>query len=316
MCGTSHQRRSLPCQDAWCWKRASDDILLAAVADGAGSVTRSDVGAKVAVEAAIDFLATIDFTRFSPPQSVDLADTELAIAPEMSDTEEFAETSTDASRDNSENDSKLDSLADSTGDSKPKPSEESGDSSEPSATPSPLETVLRETLAAAREAVEAEAERQAIAVGEYASTAIAIVATSEWVAVAQIGDGATVVRDIDGSAIALTQPQQGEYANQTTFLTSDDALDTAQTRIWHGRATHLALFSDGLQRLALQMPEGTPFDRFFNPLFQFVAQDLDETEGNRQLAAFLQSPRVTQRTDDDLTLLLGHLAERIERSGE
>ncbi len=262
-----------------------DGILLAAVADGAGSVTRSDVGAKVAVETAIDALATVDFTDLAPTKPVNLADTELEIALERSETEDL------------------------------QPEDLPEDSQEDSKTPSQLETVLLQTLAAARDAVKAEAERQAIAVREYASTAIAIVATSEWVAVAQIGDGAAVVRDLDGNAIALTQPQQGEYANQTTFLTSDNALDTAQTRIWNGRATHLALFSDGLQRLALEMPEGTPFDRFFNPLFQFVAQNLDETEGNRQLVAFLQSPRVTQRTDDDLTLLLGHLTEMTERSG-
>lgn len=289
VCGTSHQHRSIPCQDACCWKRGSDDILLAAVADGAGSVTRSDLGANVAVEAAIDFLATVDFTPLRPTQSAHLADTELAITLDMSETEEFSDKDSD-------NEAKSES------------GEDSETVAEPSETPSPLEIVLRETLAAARDAVNAEAERQAIDRREYASTLIAIVATSEWVAVAQIGDGAAVVRDIKEKTIALTQPQQGEYANQTTFLTSDDALDTAQIRIWTGQATHLALFSDGLQRLALQMPEGTPFDRFFNPLFQFIAQDLDETEGHRQLVAFLQSPRVTQRTDDDLTLLLGHLA--------
>ncbi|MBP0001730.1 MAG: protein phosphatase 2C domain-containing protein [Cyanobacteria bacterium SID2] len=267
VCGTSHQRRGQPCQDAHCWKRSANGVLIAAVADGAGSATRSIEGAKRAVEASIEFLTDIDFTQFNPAAPVPLADSELTI--DLSEAE------------NSE-----------TGNSETK---------------TELETILAGALSTARNAVNAEAKSHSIDVREFASTLISIVATSDWVAVAQIGDGAAVVRDSEEQSIALTQPQQGEYANQTTFLTSDNALETAQIEIWQGTPTHLALFSDGLQRLALEMPEGKPFDRFFNPLFQFVTQNTDETEGSTQLATFLQSPRVTQRTDDDLTLLLAHL---------
>jgi len=52
------------------------------------------------------------------------------------------------------------------------------------------------------------------------------------------------------------------------------------------------------------MPSGEPHQPFFSPLFRFVAQVTDETVAQEELMEFLQSPRVTQRTDDDLTLLL------------
>lgn len=67
---------------------------------------------------------------------------------------------------------------------------------------------------------------------------------------------------------------------------------------------HLAIFSDGLQRLALKMPEGEPYEPFFSPLFHFTTQIRDETVTEKELIWFLESDRVGERTDDDLTLLL------------
>ena len=104
--------------------------------------------------------------------------------------------------------------------------------------------------------------------------------------------------------IALTVPQSGEYINETTFLISPDALDKTQVTVWRGTPAQVAVFSDGLQMLALKLPEGTPHAPFFAPLFRFVAQMTDEVEAQEQLKAFLHSPRITERADDDLTLLL------------
>ena len=70
---------------------------------------------------------------------------------------------------------------------------------------------------------------------------------------------------------------------------------------------HIAILSDGLQMLALKIPEYMPHAPFFSPLFRFVAEVTDETEAKEQLEAFLRSPRVRKRTDDDLTLLLATL---------
>ena len=107
---------------------------------------------------------------------------------------------------------------------------------------------------------------------------------------------------------ALTQPEQGEYLNETKFLICPDAVETAQVSIWQGQPAHLAIFSDGLQMLALKMPDGRPHSPFFAPLFRFVASVSDPTEAQEQLEAFLRSPRVTERTNDDLTLILAAFA--------
>jgi hypothetical protein len=54
--GTSHIRADVPCQDAHGY-RISSDLVIAAVADGLGSAARSDEGAKLAVETALDALS-------------------------------------------------------------------------------------------------------------------------------------------------------------------------------------------------------------------------------------------------------------------
>lgn len=167
--------------------------------------------------------------------------------------------------------------------------------------------LLTDALQAARAAVEVEAAGRGTAVRDLATTLILIVATPGAIAAVQVGDGAAVVGDDAGNLIALTSPPVGEYLNETTFLSSPEALDTAQMTIWHGAAAHVAAFSDGLQMLALKMPGGAPHAPFFSPLFRFVAHATDEGQAHKQLIAFLQSPRIRERVDDDVTLLLASL---------
>jgi hypothetical protein len=161
-----------------------------------------------------------------------------------------------------------------------------------------------DALHTARGSLEAEAGKRQIPLRDLATTLIVIIATPELVAAAQVGDGATVVGDREGNLATLTAPPNSEYVNETIFLTSAEALASAQTAVWRSAVVNLALFSDGLQRLALKMPEGTPHPPFFSPLFRFLTNVTDESAAHEQLAAFLHSPRITARTDDDLTLVL------------
>lgn len=157
-------------------------------------------------------------------------------------------------------------------------------------------------LQAARQRLEREAEARECNLRELAATLIAVAVTDELTICAHIGDGAAVLRDEAGALHLLTTPQTSEYVNETTFLVSTDYLAAAQFAVWHGRAQAVALFSDGLQRLALQLPWGRPHAPFFAPLFQFAMQAGENAD--EQLVAFLRSPRITARADDDLTLVL------------
>jgi hypothetical protein len=139
---------------------------------------------------------------------------------------------------------------------------------------------------------------------ELAATLIVVAVQGEQTAWAQVGDGGVVAWGADGSWQTLTVPWQGEYLNETTFLTGPDYLADIQSGTTGQALQALVLFTDGLQRLALRWPAQQPHPGFFAPLVAHVrsAQDLGRAE--HELSQFLLSPRLSARSDDDLTLLL------------
>lgn len=241
--GASHERLGLPCQDAHQWAVLPGAVLVAAVADGAGSALLADVGASIAVTASID-AAQRRFSRRKVPEHKD---------------------------------------------------------------DSAWQEILREVLEAARKAVEHEAGMRELPARDFACTLSLVFAAAGFAATIQIGDGAVVIATAEGQMRAVSRPPQGECLNETVFLTSPESLTLAQTEIWHGHLAHLAMFSDGLQMAALRMPAAEPHPGFFTPLFQFLARDGDEAQRHEALAAFLCSPRLRDRTDDDVTLFLATL---------
>lgn len=168
-----------------------------------------------------------------------------------------------------------------------------------------VRSLLTEALLAAKKAVEDEAAACQKQPQDLATTLIIAIASPEMVAAAQIGDGMAVAKDHLGNLLALTIPDNGEYINETTFLTSPGALETAQMRLWRETIVNIGLLTDGLQMLALNMVVSEPHKPFFFPLFDFVKNAEDQAEAKEQLVKFLGSERITQRTDDDLTLIIG-----------
>jgi hypothetical protein len=136
----------------------------------------------------------------------------------------------------------------------------------------------------------------------FAGTLLCGVVWDGGLAAAQVGDGALVVRGADGALAVALAPDNGEYANETVFLTTSGALGRLQIFDGSDRSfSGVCAMSDGLTRLALQWPHLAPHANFFNPLFAF-AQDPSAT--NAGLEEFLASPRVCARTDDDKTIIL------------
>jgi len=141
-------------------------------------------------------------------------------------------------------------------------------------------------------------------VREFASTLILMALSPSVTIAAQIGDGCIVVQAEDGAIRALTQPAPSEYANETIFLVSPTAIDSAQFVMQETGVQSVAALSDGLQLLAMQYPAWEPFLPFFKPVFSFVRQQADEQAACAELNSLLMSDRVRTRSDDDITLLL------------
>ena len=236
--GSRHEAAGTNCEDACHVAQPTPNLLVIAVADGAGSVAFAEIGANVAVEnGAAQVCAGLG-------QAGDTFDDRT------------------------------------------------------------LQRILREAAAAALAAVQAEAATRGVDYQQLASTMILAIAHREFVAAAQIGDGATVVAGETGELVTLTVPVCGEYVNETVFLTSNYALETMQVNVWRGRTAGVAAFSDGLQMHCLKWPEYEPHAAFFTPLFNLFRNTTDEAAAENELTSFLHSERVGKLTDDDVTLVV------------
>lgn len=114
-----------------------------------------------------------------------------------------------------------------------------------------------------------------------------------------VGDGGGVGRD-DTGTWTVSPPHQNVYVNETIFLTSEYELRTASGA---EVLTGAALFTDGLERLAMRTSDWTPHPGFFGPVFRLLELTQDTSAANK-LLALLGSERVQQRTDDDCTLVI------------
>jgi hypothetical protein len=124
----------------------------------------------------------------------------------------------------------------------------------------------------------------------------------------QVGDGGIVLDAGQGLELAVV-PMSGEYANMTHFVTDDDAVTVLKSRLYQAPVSKVAVFSDGLQRLALNMATNTPHEPFFAPFYKVLASVEEGKEDGltAALVDFLNSERVNERTDDDKTLALALL---------
>lgn len=164
------------------------------------------------------------------------------------------------------------------------------------------DTLVRWLLTARAEVVRLAEERGARP-REMACTAILAVVGGRAAAFAQVGDGAAVVPDEKGHT-AVFWPAPTEYANVTDFLTDNGIEDHIVTEVLPTRVDEVAVFSDGLQRLALDFATRRGHSGFFTPLFATLRGHPTPDQLNGALRGFLDSPQVNARTDDDKTLVL------------
>lgn len=148
------------------------------------------------------------------------------------------------------------------------------------------------------------AETEATDLHAFATTLTCVLATSHWLVVGQIGDGAVVVQMANEKLCTVIKPQRGEYANETYFLTMANALQYVDIRVVRAMPQGLVVMTDGMLRLALKLPSYRPHAPFFKALLTFVSEAEDLDQAQIALTAFLASERVCDGTDDDKTLVL------------
>jgi hypothetical protein len=165
------------------------------------------------------------------------------------------------------------------------------------------ERLVREAVGEARLALVQRAEDEGEPVGAFATTLIVALVTPEGEAVVgHVGDGLAVGLVEGGTLELLSQPDKGEYANQTSFLTEPEP----ELRIRSGLAglEAVAASTDGLERLIIDSigSEGaSPHEPFWTPVFEAVGSCPDAAT---RIERLLRSDTVGKRTTDDRTLLV------------
>lgn len=167
------------------------------------------------------------------------------------------------------------------------------------------DSLAADLVVAVREKIYAAAETEVLKARDFACTFLGVLSSPVGTLVLQIGDGGVVVDVGEGLEVAVI-PMSGEYANMTHFVTDEDAVRVLATKTYPDPVLRVAAFSDGIQRLALNLANNTPHEPFFTPFFNGMAKATAEQEEQLQalLVKFLGSAAVNERTDDDKTLAL------------
>jgi hypothetical protein len=175
----------------------------------------------------------------------------------------------------------------------------------------PVEQISIETakswLGVIQRALDKDAESVSRGRRDFACTLLGLVVGDDCTACLQIGDGVIVVADSEEHVYGhVFWPDRGEYANTTHFVTQDEAVEHLQFESVRRQIVEVALLTDGLQSIALNYKQQSAHEPFFKGLFAPLGgvNEGRSHELSQSLAAFLSSPRVNEKTDDDKTLVL------------
>ena len=166
-------------------------------------------------------------------------------------------------------------------------------------------------LSRLRNEINERAEAVDLMAREFACTLVAAIVGEDRAAFFQIGDGAIVVsnRAEPDDYGWVFWPQHGEFANQTNFVIQENALEILEFELDYRCIDEVAIFTDGIERLVLDLQEKTAHKPFFRSLFKWLVQTEaapvdDAIPSSQVMVRYLGSKQINDRTDDDKTLIL------------
>ena len=154
---------------------------------------------------------------------------------------------------------------------------------------------------------------------DFASTVVGAVAGEGSAVFFQIGDGGSVysVSGEPASYAFAIDPEESEYVNVTHFVTDETALSAIRFKRVDERIEDLILFSDGIFSVAVDFLSNKPHEPFLRPMIAPLRNLAANGNGlNEKLDAFLGSPKINEKTDDDKTIILASRAAQTEASGD
>lgn len=148
-----------------------------------------------------------------------------------------------------------------------------------------------------------EAQERQAALADFACTLVAACLSDGGGWLIHLGDGVAAAALAQGEPI-FSLPENGEYVNQTWFVTSPDWRERVRVTPLSGPVTQITLMSDGVQPFAMNKGGTQLFSPFIDPVVRFL-RGVPEAQGAEALRHTLSDPRTDAITGDDKTLLIG-----------
>ena len=135
---------------------------------------------------------------------------------------------------------------------------------------------------------------------DFATTILGFVQFSERLSIGfHIGDGSLIFLSKEEKTISfLSKPENGEYINQTFFITDDNWEEKLRFFKIDFKYEVLLAMTDGVTAMALK--NNMPFGGFINPIINFLVSHSDE-KCIEALKSSLSSLKATQISNDDKT---------------
>lgn len=167
--------------------------------------------------------------------------------------------------------------------------------------------IAADAVGAARERLTETAARAQARLSSYAATLVGFAGDAQHGWFFHIGDGIGVAEaeqpEQADRASAVSAPENGEYANETYFVTGEAWRHHLRVLAVPAPLARLVLMSDGAMPFAMDKGNTALFKPFIEPVARYLAS-VSESEGSRALGATLDDPRTHGITSDDKTLLI------------
>jgi len=174
-----------------------------------------------------------------------------------------------------------------------------------------LETVcgrdnLEGAVDVARNRLQSMADEKGFAFKDLSCTLVGCIASSRGGCFFHIGDGFCIA-EFDGQTPIVSLPENGEYANETYFVTATDwAARLRITPLPEARYGRVALMSDGAAPFVVSRERTGFFGPFIDPVASYLS-GVTQEDGNKALGDTLADERTYAITGDDKTLLIALL---------
>ncbi len=302
--GTKHQKRGQECQDYAKYKRLDGNVIIGAVSDGAGSAKYAKEAAELAVETAIQL---IDETLANEDQKLpqlENGNSPITFPKKQNFISDFFNILCDWLVDKDKLNEPLRpaifSLMTKVFSKNQNP--ETSQNLPPSIDANQIFHQVHQRIV---QKFNQEAITKNCSLGEFSCTLIAFVATPNYLASMQIGDGFIVVRPNDSQDYQLLFPPEKVGAmNETVFVISVENISIEEhIRVDIKPHKFICVSTDALELAAIDFQTWEPYKPFFQPLEEYMA-NTPEADIKPDIEDFLNSTEVSHKTADDKTLLV------------